>query len=436
MKVRWNAFTVIEHIKGGFLLKNTETRGVLFLDNSSYKEISRTINEKGEVEDELFDVLGGDNSILVQDDENEVESFFKTFISTRDNGTKTFTLHLIPTVRCQLACPYCFENGSNRKGVMKESVVEQALKWLDGYFLEHELDRFKVVLFGGEPLLGKNIIKYSLPKFRTLAERFGLEFCTELVTNGELLTENMALFFREYDWNRLQITLDGPKDVHNLIRCGRNGRPTFDSILQNIRMVLEKGYISSVDVRVNYSCENSERISELLDVLAKIGLQDKISLSFGMIMPTSENRFKLTQKFETKMAKSYLRFCSVAKELGFRIPREYSAGPWCVAVEKHSIVLQPNGTMHKCISTAGRNMFAFSDVFSSAFDYAKDDRFEQFERMEQCKKEKCPYLPICGAGCPWDAMVADDKLGFGVRSCRKRTIDIINRGLLRLNHSE
>jgi radical SAM protein with 4Fe4S-binding SPASM domain len=56
--------------------------------------------------------------------------------------------------------------------------------------------------------------------------------------------------------------------------------------------------------------------------------------------------------------------------------------------------------------------------------------------MEQCKKEKCPYLPICGAGCPWDAMVADDKLGFGVRSCRKRTIDIINRGLLRLNHSE
>ena len=84
----------------------------------------------------------------------------------------------------------------------------------------------------------------------------------------------------------------------------------------------------------------------------------------------------------------------------------------------------------------GLDFLGFSDVFSSAFDYAKDDRFEQFERMEQCKKEKCPYLPICGAGCPWDAMVADDKLGFGVRSCRKRTIDIINRGLLRLNHSE
>ena len=91
----------------------------------------------------------GDNGILVDCDEDETASFSKMFFDTRDSGTDTFTLHFLPTIACQLSCNYCFENGGERKGVMKENIMEKSAKWLDKYFSIHNLKRMKVVLFGG-----------------------------------------------------------------------------------------------------------------------------------------------------------------------------------------------------------------------------------------------------------------------------------------------
>ena len=149
-------------------------------------------------------------------------------------------------------------------------------------------------------------------------------------------------------------------------------------------------------------------------------------------MPTIE---RSAQVSANDSANAYLLFCAKAKDLGFKIPVEYTVGPWCVATEKHSVVLQPDGSLQKCISTVGRSRYNFSDISILPVGYAKDARFELFKRAEDCKKEKCPYIPICGGGCPWDSLIAHGEHGFGLRFCQKKLLDIINRGLLRLNYS-
>lgn len=171
-------------------------------------------------------------------------------------------------------------------------------------------------------------------------------------------------------------------------------------------------------------------------MLADTGFQNRIEISFGMIMPTESNQFELTFESEKRMSDAYVEFCTSSKKLGFITPTEFSAGPWCVAVEKHSAVLQPNGSLQKCISTVGRNKFDFSTVRIISTEYAKDARFEHFKRQQECIDERCSYLPICGGGCPWDSMVAHGDIGFEMRFCRKNVLDIINRELLVLQHGK
>jgi len=431
MKLCWSIFNIVEPVSDGHLIKNTMTGSVVFVPNDDYKSINKAISAGTLVDTPETEDLAGDNGILANCDDNEMTFFSKMFFNTRNSGTDTFTLHFLPTIACQLSCNYCFENGSKRKGVMKENIMEKSVKWLDEYFSIHNLKRMKVVLFGGEPLLGVKIIKKALPLFSALAEKHCLDYRTELVTNGELLSEDTAIFLHEYSWGRLQVTLDGPKNIHDNLRFGNKGKPTFDTIINNILMVLNNRYINKVDIRINYSLQTKDNVINLLEYLASLGIQNKLNLSFGIIMPTLE---KSMQVSENDSASAYLLFCTKAKELGFEIPVEYTVGPWCIATEKHSVVLQPDGSLQKCISTVGRKQYNFSDVSVLPVGYAKDARFEKFKRVENCKKEKCTYIPICGGGCPWDALVEHGKHGFGMRFCQKELLDVVNRGLLRLNY--
>jgi len=432
MKLCWSMFDIVEQASGGHIIRNTMTGAVAFLSSVDYGSISEAISNGTLVATSDIEDLIGDNGILVDREEDEVALFSRMFFDTRNSGTDTFTLHFLPTIACQLSCSYCFENGGERKGVMKENVMEKSMEWLNEYFSVHNLRRMKVVLFGGEPLLGVKMIKKALPLFSALAERCGLDYRTEPVTNGELLTEDVASFLYGYSWRRLQVTLDGPKDIHDGLRFGNKRRPTFDTIISNMLMVLSQEYIDKVDIRINYSLQTRDRVVDLLEYLARLGVQEKLNLSFGIIMPTLEGSMQIS---EDDSANAYVLFCTKAKELGFETPVEYTVGSWCVAIEKHSVVLQPDGSLQKCISTVGRNQYNFSDISILPAGYAKDTRFEMFKRTEDCKKEKCSYIPICGGGCPWDALVAHGEHGFGMRFCQKKLLDTINRGLLRLNYS-
>lgn len=59
-----------------------------------------------------------------------------------------------------------------------------------------------------------------------------------------------------------------------------------------------------------------------------------------------------------------------------------------------------------------------------------------WNRINKCIKEKCIYLPVCGGGCVYDAIVAHGKFGFEDRFCQKTLLADINKGLLKLNYAQ
>jgi len=203
------------------------------------------------------------------------------------------------------------------------------------------------------------------------------------------------------------------------------------SILENIKMILDKNFIDSVDLRLSCTKETLNDTPKLIEYISKLGYTKKINLSLGIIIPTIGVESIIDQKI---MGNAYVSFLKQARDLGFEIPIEYVVGPWCVATEKHTIILQPNGNLQKCNSTVGRSEYDFSHISKlDAFNYPKDERFEFFSRMSQCMVEECEYLPICGAGCHFDSIVQNGDDGFSMKFCQKELLETVNKGLLEIN---
>ena len=189
---------------------------------------------------------------------------------------------LIPTYECNLRCPYCFETSTrvdlNRQGTLKDVIsvykIDEAFAAMDvlaeqrrpgGVSLSDFWKATKVGLYGGEPLQGM-----TKSAVEVIVER-----CRERGTTASAITNAVDLhLFEELlgpdHISHFQVTLDGPNDVHNLTRIGPKHRSTYDVILDNLRIALERGV--AVSVRVHTDLKSIKRTPEILDDFEKRGL--------------------------------------------------------------------------------------------------------------------------------------------------------------------
>lgn len=436
----WSNFCIRIQMKdGNIILKSTLTSSVVQMSEQREKFLDQWIkNPVGEQPPEIAQLLDRDVALLITSEYNEYAGWRTRLIERRNDEAHIFILHFLPTIACQLECGYCFENGGVRMKGMEDGIIAKSREWLDNYLTTHpEIDTFRLVLFGGEPLLRKDVVAKALSIFYSLAQEHRLKFWSELTSNGELLDEETAALLAKYKWLRVQITLDGPQDVHDARRHGRNKRPTFINVIRNIKMLLATDYIQKVDIRISLDLNNADRVPELIKYLVTFGAQERINLSLGLIAPTFNKPEQVRWDEERTLGKKAVEIWRVAQELGFRIPDDFITGPWCVAIAKHSVILQPNGALQKCFCTAGRSEYDFGTVAETPIqeEYLKDVRFEQWKRTDQCIEEKCQFLPMCGGGCIHDAVVAyGGQNGFDKRFCQKALLDEYNHGLLKLNY--
>lgn len=430
-----SSFTIFENLPRGVLAKNTFTEAVILMSYHGKSEVDHWLKHQSEEPvPTAFEELV-EHGFLVEKGVDDIAEWHKLLLKTRNDEAHVFTLHFEPTIQCQFECPYCFENGSDRGRPMKPEVLSQSLDWFREYLRLHpEVDSFRLKFFGGEPLLCKGIIEQALIGYQSLCRESNLDFWIEITTNGELLDEKTAELFSRYSWRRVQITLDGPREVHDSRRFGRKNRPTYENIMRNIVMLLSTDYIPAVDIRMTLDVGTRDHLRQLIDELDAFGCHSRIRLSLGLTTPSlSVTPGRMTQE---ELAEAALSTWEYAKAKGFEIPEEFIAGPLCVAVAKHAAVLQPDGNLQKCFCTSGRPEFNFGHVAQKPRTYTQDPRFEQWKRTDECIQERCEYLPVCGGGCTFEAIVQEgsDK-GGEKRFCQKTLLDRMNRGLLRLTYS-
>ncbi|MFJ9630063.1 FxsB family cyclophane-forming radical SAM/SPASM peptide maturase [Streptomyces sp. NPDC101175] len=130
--------------------------------------------------------------------------------------------------RCNLACDYCYvyelrdTSWRERPRTMPGPVREKLLERIAEHIRRHGLERIRIVLHGGEPLLaGAAVIDGFAHSARRAAEAAGASAEFAVQTNGTLLSEAMLEVLHRHDV-RVGVSLDGDAEAHDRHR-GRRG---------------------------------------------------------------------------------------------------------------------------------------------------------------------------------------------------------------------
>lgn len=158
------------------------------------------------------------------------------------------SLCILPTEQCNFRCSYCYESFKLKK--MQDETVEAILKLVS--LRSSSIKKLNVEWFGGEPLLAQDIVLYLSKKFQELSQKHGFKYKSSMTTNAYLL--NKALFQKLLSCGvtSYQISLDGPKEIHDKTRILINKKGTFEKIWKNLLDTKEVDSDFQITIRVHY----------------------------------------------------------------------------------------------------------------------------------------------------------------------------------------
>lgn len=200
----------------------------------------------------------------------------------RINGPMAFNLMLKPAGSlCNLDCQYCYyldkaEIYGGHEPLMSEEMLETVVR---EYISANDVPEVTFNWHGGEPtILGMDFYRKALEFERKYAG--GKIIHNTLQTNGTLITEKWADFFKENDF-LIGISIDGPKDLHDRYRTDKGGRPTFDRVMRGLSILRDHGVEFNTMSTVNKFSEG--RGLEVYQFLKSLGSH------FMQFMPVVEH---------------------------------------------------------------------------------------------------------------------------------------------------
>jgi uncharacterized protein len=235
-----------------------------------------------------------------------------------------------------------------------------------------------------------------------------VDYAAAIVTNGYLLTPEVARRLKVLEVRRAQITLDGPAETHNRMRPLRNGRGTFDVVLENVVACAD---LLPISVRVNLDASNAGEYLQLLDLLVERGLAGRVTVNPGQIVAYPDQAGAPSETYRPhcftmpEFAEVEREFLAAAYQRGLAKPKlpKPIASP-CTAVRINELVVGARGELYKCYDNVGDprevigHLRSWQDPNDRVLKWLRYDPFAD----EGCRS--CIALPTCMGGCAHNEM--------------------------------
>lgn len=314
---------------------------------------------------------------------------------------------------CNLRCKYCFycDVASHREeisfGIMQQNtadnLIKSALSFADG-------ESISFAFQGGEPLLaGIEYFKHFVKKVTELNSKQSKIFYS-LQTNGTLLNDEWARFFRENKF-LIGLSLDGDYE-RNKFRVDSNGQNAYYKIIRGAnKLKKNKVEFNILIVLTGYCADNCEQIYKYFRANGFKYLQFIPCLRpFG---DKSENELYMTNEqyasFLIKIFNLYVKdfmrgnyvsirqFDNLVRMYLGEKPEQCGLCGFCT----HQFVAEGNGNIYPCDFYCTDKWLLGNINNTELSDMAHGDKAIEFIKEslntdEQCKQ--CPFYPLCRAG--------------------------------------
>jgi Fe-coproporphyrin III synthase len=178
-----------------------------------------------------------------------------------------FAIVIEPTMRCNLRCfmcPFYGENGTP-PDIKNELSTEKFIKIIDKISQAYRNYPYKplIGLTGGEPFVRQDIFK--ILKY---IKKKGLKY--SITTNFSLLDESKIKLLSESPPSDLRISIDGPEEIHDMIR-GVKG--TFKRTTDAISTIRKNKRTKNLKIVLKcvMSQKNIDHIHEMVPIAKKLG---------------------------------------------------------------------------------------------------------------------------------------------------------------------
>lgn len=337
---------------------------------------------------------------------------------------------------CNLACKYCYYLEKNKlyptaqRHLMSDEMLEQFTR---EYIEAQTMNQVLFTWHGGEPLL-RSIDFYR--KALSLQQKYarGRRIDNVIQTNGTLLTDEWCEFFAQNHW-LVGISIDGPQPDHDHYRLTAAGKPSWQKVMQGIKLLKKHGVEWNAMAVVNaynanhplefyrFFKENGCQFLQFTPIverqtrhedgrtLASLADKNEIPLSEASVTPEQWGYF-LSAIFDEWVRKDVGKIfveifdCTLANWMGI--------SPGICAYSKecgHAGVMEHNGDVYSC------DHFVFPEYKlgnirdHSLIDMLYGEQQQEFSRLKhsslprQCKE--CDMEFACHGECPKNRFMKD-----------------------------
>lgn len=362
-------------------------------------------------EESTKDALEKRGYITLQTEDEEKEYFKRlaTALFRKESMLRKGFTFLI-TYDCNFRCPYCFEKDIQKDGTaFTKEMVDKAYQAILQIAPDERLRSRSITLYGGEPLLkrNKNIISYIIEQGKELGFKFSA------ISNGYDLKYYEDLLSPE-DISFIQITIDGIRERHNQRRIHYQGYPTFDTIVENIGIALNKGV--SITVRVNTDRNNIEDLEGLQAIFCDLGYTENplFSINSALLRNYSDSTENTYQYFSQKdfiewhkkhglksTCQDYGVYHKIHAAIKQGKPLSFRS-TFCSA-QTGGFVFDPFGRIYTCWETVNQKEHCIGNYSLNndiVWNEQVEERWRKTYLLENTICAGCKYALLCGGGCP------------------------------------
>lgn len=392
MKKKWSRFNRLLKKDDVHLLYNSLSNSFVELDKELYSQL-HSLKPGDEVvydDEEIMKLLTATKAIVVSDS-HEIDKIRFTALTRRFN-TGHISLTINPTLACNFGCHYCFEH-SHGGSSMPKKVEDEIVDFLKS---KPGLNSIGVTWFGGEPLLAFDKVESLSRAIMAL----GKKYRAGMISNGYLVTKEIAKKFCDLNIDYIQITLDGPEKIHDSRRPLLNGQPTFNRIIHSIDLLCSYAPNTSVNIRVNIDNDNHNEFILLYDFIkSKFGNGVRISPAFTNDS-TDKGLHCICNKYQRQ---EFLKILIQEKGLDFSSFFPSGDRSECAVRNASACIIGPQGELYNCWNDIGNPEKVYGhlgDVNIDEVAYLKYKTCADPLNDRECLE--CFLFPVCNGGCPYE----------------------------------